>query len=67
MNDRRHDVLSFGPFDLFAAERVMRKADEPIPLGGRALDILIVNVEETNLRVHISAPRKAVGDGRARD
>src|ERR1700722_16319116 len=45
MNDRRHsqpkDVLSFGPFSLFAAERLLKKAEEPIPLGGRALDILI--------------------------
>jgi predicted ATPase/DNA-binding winged helix-turn-helix (wHTH) protein len=89
MNDRRpwsQDVLSFGPFDLFAPERLLKKADEPIPLGGRALDILItlaeragevvthkeliervwpdVHVEEANLRVHISALRKALGDGR---
>src|SRR5580692_3236651 len=89
MNDRRsrsHDVLSFGAFDLFAPERRLKKADELIPLGGRALDILItlaeragevvthkeliarvwpdVNVEEANLRVHISALRKALGDGR---
>jgi DNA-binding response OmpR family regulator len=46
MNDRRNsgpqDVLSFGPFSLFAAERLLKKADEPIPKGGRALDILIV-------------------------
>src|SRR6202166_2824834 len=45
MNDRRtlqlQDVLSFGPFSLFVAERLLKKADEPIPLGGRALDILI--------------------------
>src|SRR5271156_749579 len=49
MNDRRHsqpkDVLSFGPFSLFAAERLLKKADEPIPLGGRALDILIALAE----------------------
>src|SRR5580658_3325412 len=49
MNDRRHsqpkDVLSFGPFSLFAAERLLKKAEEPIPLGGRALDILIALVE----------------------
>jgi DNA-binding winged helix-turn-helix (wHTH) protein len=89
MNDRSswsQDVLSFGAFDLFAPERLLKKADEPIPLGGRALDILIalaeragevvthkeliervwpdVNVEEANLRVHISAIRKALGDGR---
>src|SRR6202166_685314 len=90
MNDRRtlqlQDVLSFGPFSLFAAERLLKKADEPIPLGGRALDILIalaeragevvsheelistvwpdVTVEYANLRVHIAALRKALGDGR---
>jgi DNA-binding winged helix-turn-helix (wHTH) protein len=49
MNDRRNrqskDVLSFGPFSLFAAERLLKKADEPIPLGGRALDILIALAE----------------------
>jgi predicted ATPase/DNA-binding winged helix-turn-helix (wHTH) protein len=45
MNDRRNsqpkDALSFGPFSLFVAERLLKKADKPIPLGGRALDILI--------------------------
>jgi DNA-binding winged helix-turn-helix (wHTH) protein len=90
MNDRRNsqpkDLLSFGPFRLFVAERLLKKADEPIPLGGRALDILIaltdqagevvthkelisrvwpdVTVEDINLRVHIAALRKALGDGR---
>lgn len=48
MNDRRgprpNDLLSFGPFGLFAAERLLKKAGEPIPLGGRALDILIALV-----------------------
>ncbi len=45
MNDRRNarsqDVLSFGPFSLFVAERLLKRADEAIPLGGRALDILL--------------------------
>jgi DNA-binding winged helix-turn-helix (wHTH) protein len=49
MNDRRDsqskDVLFFGPFSLFAAQRLLKKADEPIPLGGRALDILIALAE----------------------
>src|SRR6202167_557511 len=49
MNDHRNsqpkDVLSFGPFSLFAAERLLKKGDEPIPLGGRALDILIALAE----------------------
>jgi predicted ATPase/DNA-binding winged helix-turn-helix (wHTH) protein len=90
MNDRRNsqpnDVLCFGPFSLFTAERLLKKADEPIPLGGRALDVLIalaeqagevvphkelistvwrgVTVEEANLRAHVAAVRKALGDGR---
>ena len=38
-------VVSFGPFRLFAAERLLKKGDEPVPLGGRALDILIALVE----------------------
>ncbi len=81
----RKDVLSFGPFSLIAAERLLKKTDEPIPLGGRALDILIVltqragqvvshkelissvwpdlTVEGANLRVHIAALRKVLGDG----
>src|SRR5580704_5424261 len=80
------DVLSFGPFNLFAAERLLKKADEPVALGGRAIDILIalveragevvaqrelisrvwpdVTVEDANLRFHIAALRKALGDGR---
>jgi predicted ATPase/DNA-binding winged helix-turn-helix (wHTH) protein len=49
MSDHRNpepkDVLSFGPFSLFAAERLLKKGDEPIPLGGRALDILIALAE----------------------
>jgi predicted ATPase/DNA-binding winged helix-turn-helix (wHTH) protein len=39
-----NDVVSFGPFRLFAAERLLKKGDEPLPLGGRALDILITLV-----------------------
>jgi predicted ATPase/DNA-binding winged helix-turn-helix (wHTH) protein len=49
MNDRRgsqpYDVLSFGPFRLFASERLLKKADEVVPLGDRALDILIALAE----------------------
>jgi predicted ATPase len=39
------DAISFGPFSLFAVERLLKKGGEPIPLGGRALDILIALVE----------------------
>jgi predicted ATPase/DNA-binding winged helix-turn-helix (wHTH) protein len=77
--------LRFGPFELNVAERYLKKANQVIPLGGRAYDILIallenagevvskaeliakawpdVTVEEGSLRVHLSALRKALGDG----
>src|ERR1700691_5599236 len=49
MNDRSDsqpkDVLSFGPFSLLAAERLLKRADERIPLGDRALDLLIALAE----------------------
>ncbi|WP_143275396.1 ATP-binding protein [Bradyrhizobium canariense] len=80
-----NETLSFGPFRLAVAERLLKKIDEPIPLGSRALDILValadrggtvvthkeliatvwpdVVVENANLRVHVAALRKALGDG----
>jgi predicted ATPase/DNA-binding winged helix-turn-helix (wHTH) protein len=39
------EVVSFGPFRLFPSERVLKKADEPVKLGSRAFDILLVLVE----------------------
>jgi predicted ATPase/DNA-binding winged helix-turn-helix (wHTH) protein len=39
------EVVAFGPFRLFVTERLLRKRDETLPLGGRALDILITLVE----------------------
>src|SRR3984957_8694116 len=38
-------VASFGPFRLFAAERQLKKGDEPLQLGARALDTLVALVE----------------------
>src|SRR6266849_2555949 len=77
--------LRFGPFELNVAERSLKKANQVLPLGGRAYDILIallenagevvgkaeliarawpdVTVDEGSLRVHLSALRKALGDG----
>jgi predicted ATPase/DNA-binding winged helix-turn-helix (wHTH) protein len=40
-----HGVVSFGPFRLFVAERQLKQGDEPVQLGGRALDTLIALVE----------------------
>jgi DNA-binding winged helix-turn-helix (wHTH) protein len=44
-NLRTNDVALFGPFRLFAAERLLEKAGERLRLGGRALDILFTLVE----------------------
>src|ERR1700748_2533175 len=77
--------LRFCPFELNVAERSLKKANQFVPLGGRAYDILIallenagetvgkaeliarpwpdVTVDEGSLRVHLSALRKALGDG----
>ena len=44
-NSRPDHIVSFGPFRLFAAERLLTRGDEPVLLGGRALDILIALVE----------------------
>ncbi len=41
--------VSFGPFRLFAAERLLKKGDEPVLLGSRALDILIALVERAGV------------------
>ncbi len=82
---RTNNVVMFGPFKLFVTERLLRKGDEALPIGGRALDLLTalveragevighkqliarvwpdITVEEANLRVHIAALRKVLGDG----
>ncbi|WP_376706253.1 winged helix-turn-helix domain-containing protein (plasmid) [Mesorhizobium sp. ISC25] len=75
----------FGPFELNVSERSLKKADQVVPLGARAFDLLVtlvdrpgeivakdeliakvwpdVIVEEGSLRVHLSALRKALGEG----
>src|SRR6202051_3596195 len=40
-----HRTLKFGPFELSSSERVLRREGEALPLGGRALDILIYLAE----------------------
>src|SRR5260370_12703747 len=39
--DAVHRKLRFGPFELSIGERVLRRDGQVLPLGGRALDILI--------------------------
>jgi DNA-binding winged helix-turn-helix (wHTH) protein len=40
-----NSVISFGPFRLYADERLLKKGDETLPVGGRVLDLLTALVE----------------------
>jgi DNA-binding winged helix-turn-helix (wHTH) protein len=39
------NLISFGPFNLFAADRLLKKGDEPILLGDHAIEVLIALAE----------------------
>src|SRR6202008_3753458 len=39
------NAFMFGPFNLSVAQRLLKKGEEALPIGGRALDLLIVLVE----------------------
>ena len=41
-NCHAHEIVAFGPFRLFVAERLLKRGHEPLSIGGRALDLLIV-------------------------
>ena len=41
VDDETQGNLQFGPFELSSKERVLRREGEVLPLGSRALDILI--------------------------
>jgi len=78
-------AISFGPFRLLAAPRLLLEGDQPVRLSSRAFDILsalveragdVVGkqeliarawpqtlVEEANLKIQVSALRRALGDG----
>ena len=78
-------AISFGPYRLLAAQRLLLEGDQPVRLGSRAFDILealverageVVGkeqliarawpktyVEEANLKIQVSALRRALGDG----
>lgn len=78
-------VLRFGPYAFHVRQRLILEGEQPLRMGGRAMDILqalverageVVSkehliaqvwptsvVEEINLRVHIAALRRALGDG----
>jgi predicted ATPase/DNA-binding winged helix-turn-helix (wHTH) protein len=78
-------AISFGPYRLLAAQRLLLEGGRPVRLGGRAFDILTalveragevigkeeliakvwpaVFVDEANLKIQVSALRRALGDG----
>jgi predicted ATPase len=51
MNEPRGKVLSFGPFELSIGNRLLTNGTKVVPLGARAMDILIVLVEQANTLV----------------
>src|SRR5712675_3082420 len=48
MSDQRGKVLSFGPFELSIGSRLLTNGAKIVPLGARAMDLLIVLVEQAN-------------------
>src|SRR5246127_1427533 len=78
-------AVSFGPYQLLAAQRLLMEGAKPVRLGSRAFDILTALVEragevvgkeeliarvwpktfveEANLKIQVSALRRALGDG----
>ena len=78
-------AISFGPFRLVAAQRLLLEDNKPVRLGSRAFDILAVLVEragevvskeeliarvwpktfveDANLKIQVSALRRALGGG----
>src|SRR6266550_2741701 len=80
-------AISFGPYRLLSAQRLLLEGDTPVRLGSRAFDTLAALVgragevvgkeeliarvwpqtfvEDANLKIQVSAVRRALGDGHA--
>ena len=48
MSDQGGEVLSFGPFELSIGNRLLTNGAKVVPLGARAMDLLIVLLEQAN-------------------
>ncbi len=48
MSGQHGNVLSFGPFELSIGSRLLTNGATVVPLGARAMDLLIVPVEHAN-------------------
>ena len=46
MNNQNRKVLNFGPFELSIGNRLLTNGTKVVPLGSRAMDILVVLVEQ---------------------
>ena len=53
-------AISFGPFRLLAAQRLLLEGDRPVRLGSRAFDILAALVERAGEVVDKKEDRKSV-------
>jgi predicted ATPase/DNA-binding winged helix-turn-helix (wHTH) protein len=48
MADRNGNALSFGPYELSIGNRLLMNGTKAVPLGARAMDLLVVLVEQAN-------------------
>src|SRR3981081_997503 len=48
MSDQRRKVVSFGPFELSIGTRLLTNGAKVVPLGARAMDLLIILVEQAS-------------------
>jgi DNA-binding winged helix-turn-helix (wHTH) protein len=48
MSDQHGKVLIFGPFELSVGNRILTNGAKVVPLGARAMDLLIALVEQAN-------------------
>src|SRR5258707_14757079 len=49
MSGQHGTVMSFGPFELSIGNRLLTNGAKVVPLGARAMDLLIVLVEQANV------------------
>jgi DNA-binding winged helix-turn-helix (wHTH) protein len=54
-------AISFGPFRLVAAQRLLLEGDKPVRLGSRAFDILAALVERAGQVVGCSSRPRGTG------
>src|SRR5258708_35103801 len=43
-----HEVFSFGTFKLFPSQRLLERSGQPVKIGGRAFDILVLLVRRAS-------------------